>query len=83
MHDFRRHGSPVECSIDAFAAEIEPLPQSAGYTLPADPAVETRSRLIANSVHQTVLHRTIIHVPELELGHEEKARSSRPHSSAA
>ena len=32
MHDFQHHGSPVECSMDAFPAEIEPPPQSAGDT---------------------------------------------------
>ena len=71
MHDFRRHGSPVECSMDAFAAEIEPPPRSAGYTLPVDPAVETRPRPITNAdgplpaVHQAVLQRIIMHVIEM------------------
>lgn len=32
MHDFRRDGSPVECSMAALVAEIEAPPQSAGYT---------------------------------------------------
>ncbi len=65
MHDFRRHGSPVEFSIDAFAAEIEPPPQSAGYTLPVDPALETRPRPIASAVYQAVLQRIIMHVIEM------------------
>ena len=65
MHDFRYQGSPVDCSIDVFAAEIEPSPQSAGYTLPADPAVETGPREIASAVHQAVLHRIIMHVIEM------------------
>ncbi len=65
MHDFRYQGSPVDCSIDAFAAEIEPPPQSAGYTLPADPALETGPLEIASAVHQAVLHRIIIHIIEM------------------
>ena len=52
MHNFRRRGLPVECSIDALVAEIELPPQSAGYTLPADPAVETRVRPIAIIMRQ-------------------------------
>ncbi len=62
VHDFQYHGSPVECSIDALVAEIEPPLQSTGDTLPVNPAVETRPRPIASAVHQAVLQQVIMHV---------------------